>query len=166
MINCENCGAEIDIMSEYCPVCGASNNSLKDSMTYGSYERTECNLQSDVYEEQNNDEVAILAYFGLLVIIPLLKSKDSDYIRFHVNQGLILNIFSIICYVIMYGLYNLSQVYLNTESEYSQLIATITATGALSIFIILLVCWLVPLIGAIHGMRRKSPIIGGIRILK
>lgn len=166
MIKCENCGAEIDIMDEYCPVCGASNETIKDNMTYGSYGRTECNLQSDIYEEQNVDGVAVLAYFGLFVIIPIIKSKDSDFVRFHANQGIILNIFSIICFVIMYGLYNVSSLYLGNISEHSQLIATVTAICAISIFIVLFVCWVVPLVGVFHGMRRKAPIIGNIRILK
>ena len=33
--------------------------------------------------------MAILAYFGILVLIPILAAKDSKFARFHANQGLL-----------------------------------------------------------------------------
>lgn len=37
-----------------------------------------------------NKVMAILAYFGILVLIPLFAAKESKFARFHANQGLIL----------------------------------------------------------------------------
>ena len=34
--------------------------------------------------------MGILAYFSLLALIPLFSAKNSEYARFHANQGLIL----------------------------------------------------------------------------
>ena len=34
--------------------------------------------------------MAVLAYFGILVLIPILAAKESKFARFHANQGLIL----------------------------------------------------------------------------
>ena len=34
--------------------------------------------------------IAILSYFGILFLIPLLVAKDSPFAKFHVKQGLVL----------------------------------------------------------------------------
>jgi len=39
---------------------------------------------------------SVLAYLGLLVLIPLLVKKDDDYIHFHTKQGLVLLIMWVI----------------------------------------------------------------------
>ena len=44
----------------------------------------------DPQDIEENKFMAILAYFGILVIIPILAAKDSKFARFHSNQGLIL----------------------------------------------------------------------------
>lgn len=40
----------------------------------------------------NNTLMGILAYLGILVIIPLLVSKDNQFVKFHSKQGLVLAI--------------------------------------------------------------------------
>ena len=39
---------------------------------------------------QNNKTMAILAYIGILVLIPIFAAKESKFARFHANQGLVL----------------------------------------------------------------------------
>ncbi len=39
---------------------------------------------------QEEKAMAVLAYLWILVLIPLLIKKDSDFCRFHVKQGLVL----------------------------------------------------------------------------
>jgi len=34
--------------------------------------------------------IAILSYFGILFLIPMLAVKDSPFVKFHVKQGLVL----------------------------------------------------------------------------
>jgi fumarate reductase subunit D len=41
----------------------------------------------DVIREQDKI-MLVLAYLGLLALIPFLTVKDSDYVRFHAKQGL------------------------------------------------------------------------------
>ena len=50
----------------------------------------------DPQDIEENKFMAILAYFGILVIIPILAAKDSKFARFHSNQGLILCITAIL----------------------------------------------------------------------
>lgn len=46
--------------------------------------------QFDKADVEQNKVMAILAYFGILVLVPILAAKDSKFARFHSNQGLIL----------------------------------------------------------------------------
>lgn len=41
-------------------------------------------------EGNNSMVMGILAYLGILVIIPLLVAKDDAFVKFHVKQGLVL----------------------------------------------------------------------------
>ena len=44
----------------------------------------------DQQDINNNKVMAILAYFGILVLVPILGAKESKFARFHANQGLVL----------------------------------------------------------------------------
>ena len=47
----------------------------------------EVNVTPDPNDVQSNKVMAILAYFGILFLIPLLAAKESAYARYHTNQG-------------------------------------------------------------------------------
>lgn len=48
-------------------------------------------------EDVNGNKVfGILAYIGILFLVPLFAAKDSQYARFHTNQGLVLFIAEVI----------------------------------------------------------------------
>ena len=60
---------------------------------------------------------AIMCYFGPLFIVSLLAEKDSSYIKFHANQGLLLFIVGIIAdilsgFTLIYVICNLVVLYL------------------------------------------------------
>ena len=46
-------------------------------------------VQGDQVRE-NDKIMLVLAYLGILSLIPLLTVKDSDYVKFHARQGLAL----------------------------------------------------------------------------
>ncbi|MGN0454155.1 MAG: zinc-ribbon domain-containing protein [Ruminococcus sp.] len=48
-----------------------------------------------VSDVEKNKYLNIFSYLGLLFLIPLFMAKGSKYTRFHVNQGIILTIFSV-----------------------------------------------------------------------
>ena len=57
---------------------------IKEMFTDLKDHTTEC-----TQEEVNNGKLmAVLAYFGLLALIPYFVEKDNKYIRFHSIQGL------------------------------------------------------------------------------
>ncbi len=56
----------------------------------------------------NNTGMAILAYLGILVIIPLLtEAKNDPFVKFHIKQGLVMLVFwvlgSVVFWVPVFG---------------------------------------------------------------
>lgn len=47
-----------------------------------------------------NKIMAAISYLGILVIIPIIAAKDSKFVRFHANQGLILLLCEVVCTVL------------------------------------------------------------------
>ena len=97
-------------------------------------------------EEQTKKGLAILAYFGILFLIPLFAAKKGSFARYHANQSLVLFIFMVVFNVLS------------------------TVLGNILVFsLLVLVLCVFALIGIIHaakGQRKPVPIIGGITIIK
>lgn len=50
---------------------------------------------------QNNVIMAVLAYLGILIIVPFLTdAKNDPFVKFHLKQGLVLLIFEVITWFI------------------------------------------------------------------
>ena len=104
--------------------------------------------QSDI---QQNKVMAVLAYFGLLFLVPLLAAKESKYAKFHTNQGLVLWIAGLIAGVV------------------SSILAVIPVVGAILGALISLVMFALMIIGIINaatGKAKELPVIGKIKLLK
>ena len=103
--------------------------------------------QFDAMDIQNNKAMAILAYIGILVLVPLLAAKESRFARFHANQGLVLLIAEIICGV------------LSVIPILGFLFSLVGYVGGL-VFMVL------GIINAAKGQAKELPIIGKFRLLK
>lgn len=60
-----------------------------------------------------NTLMGILSYIGPLVIIPFFVAKEDPFVKFHIKQGLVLFIASIIVWVLgsmFYGLWMIFQI--------------------------------------------------------
>lgn len=93
---------------------------------------------------QGSDNVAmrILCYFSILVLIPLLVAKDSDFIQFHAKQGLVLLVAQVATWVI----------------------AIIPVLGWVVAPILSLIWFILAIVGIINAVGGKKialPIIGG-----
>ena len=53
--------------------------------------------EMDSNDVSKNKFMAVLAYLGPLVVIPIFAAKKSKFARFHSNQGLVLFILAVIC---------------------------------------------------------------------
>ena len=110
-------------------------------------------------EAQMKKGMAILAYFGILFLIPLFAAKKDPFARYHTNQGLVLFIFMVIFNV-------LSNVLTSILIEISPMLVLIVS-GVFGILTLLLCIFaLIGIIRAAKGQMKPLPIIGGIRILK
>jgi len=59
-------------------------------------------LNAPSNNQNNNMVMGVLAYLGVLVIIPYLINKDSSFVKFHVKQGLVLFGIEVIVWVLGY----------------------------------------------------------------
>lgn len=89
-----------------------------------------------------NVGMAILCYFGVLVLIPLLtEAKNDPFVKFHIKQGLVLWIFTVI----------ISAVWI------IPVIGRIAASVGILIAIVL---FIIGIINSASGKEEKLPLIG------
>lgn len=98
----------------------------------------------DPEDVSSNKLMGILAYLGILVFIPLLAAKNSKFARFHVNQGLIL----LICSVV------------------SWFVGRLSPTVAWVLNAVIFVLAIIGIVNVVKGVTKKLPLIGNIRIIQ
>ncbi|MDR0593253.1 MAG: hypothetical protein LBG60_08385 [Bifidobacteriaceae bacterium] len=120
---------------------------------------------------QQNKVYAVLAYFGLLVLIPIFAAKQSPFARYHANQGLVLLIAGAI-YAVIWGIIS-GIVAAATVNSVSFWLGGGVPVGYMLVNLVLGLVWLaftaVAIIGIVHaaqGQFKPLPVIGGIKILK
>lgn len=121
------------------------NNLTNTADTTASYETDDI---------QNNKIMAILCYIGILVLIPVFCAKNSKYVRYHANQGLILLIAEVVLSVI------------------SSLLGDIFLVGwiiSLLCGLLGIVCFIFSIMGiinVINGKAKEIPVVGKFSVLK
>lgn len=103
--------------------------------------------------------MAVLAYFGILVLIPILAAKESKFARFHANQGLILLITGVAYSIFV-------QVVIKIVAFISYALAGIVGIALGLAWLLLLVLAIIGIINAVKGEFKQLPLIGQFRILK
>lgn len=139
---CSKCGKEIEENQNFCPSCGASQGEIP----------------AVAEEKVSGDDklMAVLAYFGLLVLIPIFAAKDRPFARFHANQGLVLFIVELAWEIV------------------SEIVGGIFAVLGFRIVgellglaeLLLLVLAIIGIVAACKGEKKALPIIGKFQILK
>ncbi len=93
-------------------------------------------------KQQKNILMAVLCYFGILVIIPLITDAKKDpYVKFHIKQGLVLLIVAVI-------------------TSFISIIPILGWIAGFILWIIIFVLFIMGLINAITGKEKQLPIIG------
>ncbi len=101
----------------------------------------------------NDKLMGVLAYLGILVIIPIAAGGKSKFVKYHANQGLVNLLFAI---VIGIGSFVLAFIpYLNFILIFAWLIYLVP-----TIFAIL------GIINVVNGEEKPLPLIGGITVIK
>ena len=107
-------------------------------------------------DAEDNKIMGILAYLGILVLVPILAAKESPFARFHANQGLILLIAWIAFYIVMAILSAIL-----TWRLYA-LISLLYLVGGVGITVLVII----RIINAAKGEMKELPFIGKYTILK
>jgi uncharacterized membrane protein len=102
--------------------------------------------------------MAVLAYIGILVLVPIFAAKESKFAKFHANQGLILLIVDVIVAILIMVL---SAVIL-AISWRLYWVSTILSL----LYIPLLGFSILGIINAVNGKAKELPLIGKFRLLK
>lgn len=100
---------------------------------------------TSVSDIEKNKVNAVLSYFGILIIVPLLSedAKKSPYAKFHMNQGLVLTLAGFVGGFIFW-------------------IPIVGWIPGVALFVI----WIMGLISAVQGEMKKVPILGNIELIK
>ena len=145
---CRKCGAQVADGVMACPQCGAPM--IEPPKT----------PQQDV---DQNKVMAVLAYVGILVLIPILAAKESKFARFHANQGLILLItgvaFSIFVPVVIKIVAFISYVL-------AGIVGIALGIALVLAWLLLFVLAIIGIINAVKGEFKQLPLIGQFQILK
>ena len=102
---------------------------------------------ADPADASANKWMAVLAYFGILALIPLFAAKESKFARFHTNQGLLL----LICEVVLWCV--------------AKFIPSLAALVYL-VDLVVLVFAIMGIVNALKGREKPLPWIGKIRIIE
>ncbi len=123
---------------------GSSGADRRTDYAKASAERgmdTERGFPEEEYDVVKNRGISYLSYFGILFLIPYLVRPDSEFAKFHANQGLILFLADVIVSIL------------------GGLIGTIGGIACLVLFV-------TGLVNVYRGDMKELPIIGKFRLLK
>ena len=122
-------------------------NNTKDSTSEFS--------QQDI---NSNKVMAILAYLGILVLVPIFAAKESKFAHFHANQGLVLFLAEIAFYIVL----TIVSAIILAISWKLYFIITILSL----VWIVFLVLAIIGIINAANGKAKELPVIGKFTLLK
>ena len=119
----------------------------------------EGNLTVDPKNAQDNKVMGILAYLGILVLVPIFAAKESPFARYHSNQGLILLILAVALAIVVNII---SRIIL--AISFSLFLLTSLLSGL--IWLGIGVFAIIGIINAAKGEMKELPLIGKYKILK
>ncbi|HBL84795.1 MAG: hypothetical protein A2Y17_01610 [Clostridiales bacterium GWF2_38_85] len=174
---CSKCGAKLEDGIKFCSGCGApvgndqqtntnnqsSTGSSQFNDTFKKFTNTaDSTAEYDRMDIEQNKVMAVLAYLGILVLVPILAAPNSKYAKFHANQGLILIIASIAYGIASSIVSGILWAVLFRVSFIPTIITLILnlAWLAFTVFHIL------GIVNAAQSKAKELPLIGKFRILK
>lgn len=160
MTFCSKCGTQINDGAKFCPSCGTPVAATAAEPQQQSYQPTPAPSASsgEAQDAEQNKVMGVLAYLGILVLIPIFAAKESRFARYHANQGLILCIAAIL-YGVAYSI--LSGIILAISWRLYFVVSIIGLVGVG--FAVLAV---IGIINALNGKMKELPIIGKYKLLK
>ncbi len=115
-------------------------------------------LEVDPEDADKNKIFGILAYLGILCLIPIIAAKDSPFGKYHANQGLVLFLLEIVIWIVLFVI-NIVLAMLPGGLGFLSAIFGL-------LYLAPLVLLVMGIINAAAGKCVPLPIIGGIKLLK
>lgn len=183
MAFCGKCGTQVNDGVRFCPSCGAQmgaqgqpnqgaqqqanpQNNFSSKIS-GLNQTADTSGEYDPNDIANNKGMAVMAYLGLLWLIPFFMRKESKYVQYHCRQGITLVLFEIAYSVLsailtaiiktphyIYGIYY--------GSYTPGWLTTILWLISIPLFIIAII----GILNAVNGRAKELPIIGKFKIMK
>ncbi|MEA5060768.1 MAG: zinc-ribbon domain-containing protein [Candidatus Pelethousia sp.] len=158
MAHCTNCGTQLQQGVKFCPSCGAVQNGPD------AYQAPVMQTAPASMDAQNNKAMGVLAYLGILVLIPIFAAKDSKFARFHANQGLVLAIAEIAFSILYSILVSILASLMFSTSSFGLFSIVTTLLGLL--WLVFPVLAIIGIVNVVKGITKELPVIGNIQLLK
>jgi len=168
---CEKCGSPLN-GEKFCSNCGAPVVEAPAPATQAPFNPAAPAAPlsaEDAKDASDNKAMGILAYFGILVFIPIFAAKNSKFARFHSNQGLTLFIISVGMFLFNMGIEWATRsttsvwgIAVPTHNWVYSLWSVIYWIGLIFIFVLAIM----GIVNATKGECKELPIIGKINSLK
>lgn len=177
MAFCKNCGNSIPDGATFCSHCGTpvydtTSQAQTQQHQYGTQQNNFLNsddvtAEFDPMDIKENKVMAVLAYIGLLVLVPIFAAKDSKYARFHATQGLNITVLSVAQAIIYYILATIISIIFRGSIIFGVGGVLLTILGFINtiLSIAFIVLAIYGIVNAVHGKCKKLPIIGKFDIL-
>ena len=98
-------------------------------------------------EVADNRWMAVLCYLGMMIFFPCVLKRDVSFVRFHINQGIVLLLLMIAAGIVC-------------------IIPFLGWLAAVVVYVFSVVCIIMGIINAARGVEKELPIIGKIKVLK
>ena len=170
MAFCSKCGEKLDDGVKFCQKCGApvdgaetkQQNHQNQQNQKGGFEAVfntpDTTSEYDPKDVSDNKGLSVLAYIGILVLIPIFAAKNSKFARFHSNQGLVLLIADVAVSIVS-GI-------LNAIFGGIIVLGTIVSIVCSLAGLALLALAILGIVNAAQGKAKELPLIGSIKLLK
>lgn len=164
---CSKCGVEVSADAKFCEACGASLTAESKSVSFDSVKEKIENFNNtadttneyDSADINNNKIMAVIAYIGILFLVPLLAAKESKFARFHTNQAIVLLIAEI---AVGFVLGVVSAILL----AISPVLTILSSLLSAAVSIVSIVFTIIGIVNAATGKAKELPLIGSIKIIK
>lgn len=178
MAFCTNCGAQLEEGATTCPACGketgapAAAQPAQNAANDFVASVQNLNNTADTTAEYSQTDIvsgkgmSVLAYLGILCLIPLFAAKANRFVQFHVRQGFTLMLAEAALYIVN----------LLAGAVFARRLYGFVVGYAWPYYIFSISCWIgmvlatvlavIGIVNACRGRAKELPITGKIKILK
>lgn len=160
MFVCEKCGSVNGDVAA-CPNCGTANPNPVKQEPVG--------YSAPVYSAPAGSEptpdrgMGILAYLGIFVLFPIFAARNSEFARFHANQGLVLLLCEVGYWILQFLLTLIAGL---ISWRLGAVVGVILGIISYVVSIAALVLIVMGIISALKSQTKELPLIGKIKLLK